>query len=215
MSRVNGYRAFGLGSMLACTLWSGADGMAAETSYQIKPADDARMELTVEKTGLYRGKKHFFTFDRYSGILILEADAPERSRVELTIESDSIICHDTWVSMKDLRNIMEEATRNMLAVDRYPVIAFRSNRVTVLSAGKYEVQGALTIRGIAKPATVIIDWSPTAQPVLTFQGQAILRLTDYGLKPPSAVFGAIGTKNEMQFRFRLIAKPSESGSFER
>ena len=37
------------------------------------------------------------------------------------------------------------------------------------------------------------------------EGTALIRLTDYGLKPPTAAPGAIGTKNEMSFHFIVTA----------
>ena len=175
----------------------------AEVQYEIKPGSDSRLELVVEKTGLYSGKKHVFTFDRYAGALTFDPAAPERSKVELSIEANSIVCHDTWVSVKDLGKIMEEATKNMLAAHRFPTVTFQSTSVSAAGPGKYEVQGMLTIRGMAKSTKVAVNWTPGAAPTLMFAGDAVVRLTDYGLKPPTAVLGAIGTKNEMQFHFRL------------
>jgi hypothetical protein len=43
--------------------------------------------------------------------------------------------------------------------------------------------------------------------VLMFRGTARVLLTDYGLKPPAAPLGAIGTKNEMEFSFSLELRP--------
>jgi len=60
----------------------------------------------------------------------------------------------------------------------------------------------LTIRGIAKPATVNVALQEFDE-VLMFRGTARVLLTDYGLKPPTALLGAIGTKNEMEFSFSL------------
>jgi len=36
------------------------------------------MEVTVEKTGLLRGKKHLFTFADYKGALALDREGPEK-----------------------------------------------------------------------------------------------------------------------------------------
>ena len=184
-----------------------ASARAAETSYPIKPSADSRLELIVEKTGLYSGKKHVFTFERYSGTLLLDVDAMQQTKVDLTIEAASITCHDTWVSMKDLSKIMEEATKNMLAAARFPTITFQSSSVTLAGPGKYDVQGILTIRGISKPAKVVVNWTSGSAPLITLQGDSVVKLTDYSLKPPTAVLGAIGTKNEMRFHFRLALNP--------
>jgi len=42
-----------------------------------------------------------------------------------------------------------------------------------------------------------------------FEGNAALRLSDWGLKPPTSglSLGLIGTKNEMRVVFRLRPKP--------
>ena len=37
------------------------------------------------------------------------------------------------------------------------------------------------------------------------EGESEIKLRDYGLKPPSAVPGAVGTKNEMKVSFVLVA----------
>ena len=131
--------------------------------------------------------------------------------MELAIEARSIVNHDTWVSMKELRKIESAALNDMLAVERFPKILFRSTSIARLSSGVYEVRGVLTIRDISKPVVVMATWNSAAA-APAFEGTAQVRLTDFGLKPPSAVLGAIGTKNEMSFRFVLMALPLRSGS---
>jgi polyisoprenoid-binding protein YceI len=73
------------------------------------------------------------------------------------------------------------------------------------------VDGTLEIHGIAKPVTVhtSVEQDPSGG-VRTLVGHAVVRLRDYGLKPPSAVLGAIGTQNEMTVEFRLGVSPERS-----
>ena len=40
---------------------------------------------------------------------------------------------------------------------------------------------------------------------LRLRGNAKIHLKDYGLKPPSALLGAIGTKEEMSLEFEVVA----------
>jgi len=40
---------------------------------------------------------------------------------------------------------------------------------------------------------------------LRLRGNAKIHLKDYGLKPPSALLGAIGTKEEMSLTFEIMA----------
>ena len=57
-----------------------APGLApsALTVFEVAPVTQSHMEVTVEKTGLLRGKKHLFTFADYKGALALDREGPEK-----------------------------------------------------------------------------------------------------------------------------------------
>ena len=44
----------------------------------------------------------------------------------------------------------------------------------------------------------------------SYRGSAKIRLTDFGLKPPSAALGLVGTKDEMTFAFVLVERNNEA-----
>ena len=48
---------------------------------------------------------------------------------------------------------------------------------------------------------------------VSIEGLARVRLTDFGLKPPTTALGAIGTRNEMAFHFVLTAAPFHENCF--
>lgn len=185
--------------VLAAALAPGATQM-----FQLEPAPQAAIELTVEKTGLLRGKKHLFNFPQYGGVLAFDRNAPELSTVALSIDARSITCRDTWLGMKDLRKVQEYALKDMLAVDRYPQIKFRSSTIRKLDSNRYEAQGILTIRDVSKPVTLRV--SIPSDEALVIEGVARVRLTDFGLKPPSAGLGTIGTRDEMSLQFTIVPR---------
>jgi len=169
----------------------------------IAPGPGNAIHLEVDKTGLWSGRKHDFTFDRYWGTVLYDRDNPTRSQVQFTVEAASIVSHDTWVSESDRKKVIGYALgSHVLDAERYPEIAFASSRITPAGAGAYDVEGMLTIRGAPKPVHV------TVQPDFSFQGTALLRMSDWGIKPPSAALGLIGTKDEMRFSFTLKATPT-------
>lgn len=187
-------------------LLTAAGILSAETAIiELRPAVSGRMELTVEKTGLLSGKKHLFTFSRYRGTLRLDRETPESSSVEFSIEAGTVVCHDTWLSAKDLRKVQQYAVNEMLLAGRHPLIRFQSTSLRKKEGSRYEVEGVLTIRDISKP--VLLAASLTSGPgnAVLVEGVARVRLTDFGLKPPTAALGTIGTKDEMTFRFALPA----------
>jgi len=182
---------------------------APAENYSISPAEGSHFTLRVSKTGLLSGKVHVFVFERYSGQLDYDAADPTASSVKLHIDTESIVCKDDWVSDKDLAKIDKEAREKMLAVERYTQIAFVSRQVRKGAAdGAFEVQGDLTIRDRTKPVAVTTTLRLDASGSLAFEGKAVVKLKDYGLKPPSAAFGMIGTKDEMDLEFRLVARPA-------
>ncbi len=191
------------------TILLAAATLTAETfPYRVEPSKDSRFALEVFKTGLMRGKKHLFEFERYQGRLDYDPQAPERSRVTLEIEAASAVLKDDWVSANDFKKIEKEAFEKMMAVDRYPRLTFISRIIRSKESGRYQVAGDLTIRETSKPVTLEVTLQPQSGGELLVEGQAIVKLKDYGLKPPSAALGLIGTQNEMTVTFTLRARPA-------
>ncbi len=184
-----------------------AQTLPGETiSYTIAPAENTRFALEVFKTRLMSGKVHVFLFHKYQGSLAYHAETPGKSSVKLEIESGSLECTDTWVSAKDLPKIVKVAREDMLAVEKYPRMSFTSSAVQGKGDGEFEVDGSLTICGLARPAVVLVKVRPGENQELLIEGRSTVRLEDYGLKPPSAALGMVGTKNEMEVSFVLRAK---------
>ncbi|MCS6953276.1 MAG: YceI family protein [Bryobacterales bacterium] len=188
--------------------WMASLCLAAETvAYLIEPGRGDRFALKVEKTGLMSGKKHLFLFERCRGRLHYDAAAPERSSGELVVESASIACKDTWVKPKELVKIQRAAVEDMLAAQLYPEVIFRSTGAMRKPEGGCEVRGNLTIRDRTMPVAVAVFPETGRGGELRFRGHAVVRLRDYGLKPPSTLLGAIGTKNEVRLGFVVTARP--------
>jgi polyisoprenoid-binding protein YceI len=182
---------------------------AEPRAYRIEPNADSRFALEVFKTGLMSGKKHVLVFARFEGQLDYDAQRPEQSRVELTVDAASLVVTDDWVNEKDRAKIADEALNHQLAAKQYPQLEFRSASIrTAGGPGRYEVQGELTIRGTAKPVVVLVNMQEKDGGRLVFEGEGTVKMKDYGLKPPSAAMGMIGTKNEMLVKFRLAVGPA-------
>ena len=66
----------------------------------------------------------------------------------------------------------------------------------------------------SRPATVGVALNTGSDTFPLIEGSSRVRLTDFGLKPPTAALGTIGTKNEMLFRFVLAGTPPSMGASE-
>jgi len=196
-----------IGMRRVVTVFLTLTGIALAATYEVRPEKDTSFALTVAKTGLMRGKKHLFLFERFQGTLQYDSQHPETAGIQLTIDSRSALCKDAWVSAKDLRKISQVALEDMLAATRYPTMTFTSSEIKALGGDRYVAQGMLVIRGISKPVEVNVQLRSANPTMLWVEGSATIRLSDYGLKPPSAILGAIGTEDAMALDFRLAASP--------
>lgn len=172
----------------------------APDSYRLGPSPEHRFSLEVEKTGLLRGKKHQFVFGRYHGTVEYDAKRPEASKVQFEIQSNTIMCLDTWVSDKDKVKIMKVALEDMLAADKYPTISFVSNRIEAKGDNRFDVLGGLSLRGILQNVTVAVTKTGD-----TYDGTATVNMKNYGLKPPVTLLGAVGTKELIIVSFHIAA----------
>ena len=180
--------------------------MAGQTvEYNIRPSSESTFALDVYKTGLWNGRKHVFFFERYSGNVQYDGERPENSRVMFVVEAASMTCRDTWLKPDDRKKVLDYALNDMLDVQKYPQLTFASTRITPKSSTQFEAEGNLTVRGITKPIVVDVAVTPAGQR-LSLAGSAQLRMRDYGLKPPSAALGMIGTKDEMLVHFTVWAE---------
>ena len=190
--------------MISVVLLLAASSLLAQpVEYKIESGGENKLSLEVEKTGFMKGKRHVFTFPRFQGKLSYDAQSPANSKVELKIETASLTCQDAWVSPKDLSRILQEAQTTMLMSKQYPEMRFVSTKVTSKGGNRFQVEGALTIRGVGKPITIDAVFDPDKKVI---DGTSLFRMTSYGMKPPTAALGAIGTKDEMTASFHVAAR---------
>jgi polyisoprenoid-binding protein YceI len=174
--------------------------------YEIKPSNESTFAVEVFKTGLLTGKRHVFFFERYQGNVQYDPASPEQSSVRLNIESNSITCKDTWVSSKQKKHILSVTLHDMLAADQSPQITYVSTGIVKKSSSQYEVRGDLTIRGVTRPMLLQIATKAIGTDRLELDGDSTIPMKEFGLKPPSALLGLIGTKDKMQLRFLVWAE---------
>ena len=199
-------------SMRLLLLWgllSAAALPGGETAtYRVTPESGSNFSLDVFKTGLMAGKKHHFVFLRYGGEIEYDRENPGNSKVHFRVEAASAILTDNWVSEADRKKILAAALHDMTAAGNYPELVFSSTRIEAGGSNRFAVEGMLTVGGIPKPVTIPVTIQPQPPDRMDLAGEAQIRLRDYGLKPPSAFLGAIGTKNELAVSFNLTARKS-------
>lgn len=157
---------------------------------------NAKVEGIVEKTGLLSGKKHLLAWEEFDGKF-----AVSPAKVEFLVEAGSVKVLDDWINEGKKQDVRKETLgKDVLDVAKFPQIRFVSTAVSGDTAGAFQVAGSLTVRGITKPVTLTVKRTASG-----YEGETRFPMTAFGIKPPKAVLGAIGTKDEMTIRFAVGA----------
>lgn len=176
--------------------------------YTISPSNDSTLAIEVFKTGLHRRKKHILFFEKYSGELWFAPDRPEASQVKLVIEAASAVCRDIWLSEKKRQAVTQFARKEGLEASTYPLIEFTSTRLCAKELRGFHVEGVLKVRGMTRVVRVNVVLSSRKNDRFQVDGDAALRLSDFGVPRPAAMFGLTGTKDEALIRLLLWANPA-------
>jgi polyisoprenoid-binding protein YceI len=110
---------------------------------------------------------------------------------------------------KDRLEIERTMRQQVLEVDKYPEIVFRSSNISAnrMAEGRYRARiiGDLTLHGVTQKNIWISAEAAVTDDRLRAQGTFSLKQSDFGIKPFSAVGGTIKLKNGLQFTFDITA----------
>jgi polyisoprenoid-binding protein YceI len=146
--------------------------------------------------------------EQTSGQMVAEADAG-------TIKSiKSLVLNAIVSSIKSIdekgayyEKGMDKNVYRALKSDKFPNITFTLQRIQKSSvAGKntvWEGAGVLKMAGAQREIVVKAKSSVVNGGVL-FEGSVPLKMTDYNVEPPTAIFGTIQTGNEVKLDFKMF-----------
>jgi polyisoprenoid-binding protein YceI len=117
-----------------------------KATYQIDPAH----------TGVHFSVRHLMistvrgTFSGIKGTLVHDPDDPAATTLEAEIDVNTISTHD------------EQRDAHLKSPDffdaaNFPVMTYKSSRVTDGSGGSYTISGDLTLHGVTKPVTLAVE----------------------------------------------------------
>lgn len=139
---------------------------------------------------------------RWQGTLNVDGDNPTASSAQLSIDARSIEIVEAvgglkGLSDKDRRDIAKNIDEKVLETGRHPQLTFQSSSVTG-NEPNFTAAGNMTIRGTTRPVNVAINVNGT-----TVTAKATISQKDFGIKPFSAMMGAIKLRDDVDFELTV------------
>jgi polyisoprenoid-binding protein YceI len=161
--------------------------------------DGAHSKITVHvyKTGFFSAFAHNHEIESpVAGGTVQLSDVPS---VELRVDARKLRVLDPEVS-EDTRSQIQEAMRGaqVLDVERFPGIGFRSTKVEASGPDHWIVRGNLALHG--KEQLITVDVTLKGE---YYRGSAYLKQTDFGITPIRVAGGTVKVKDEVKVEFEI------------
>jgi polyisoprenoid-binding protein YceI len=177
--------------------------------------DPGRSLFTVQAfaSGLLSALGHSPTFAirDYGGEVRL-GDTVESLELELTINPLSLDLQGR-VSASDRREIEGRMQREVLETSVHRAITYRGGvlQTETMGQGRYRllVGGDLSLHGAMRPHRIDVELIVFGDG-LRLGGGSMLKMSEFGIRPVTAIGGAIKLKDELKLAFDLAALPETS-----
>lgn len=107
-------------------------------------------------------------------------------------------------------SMMDNIAHKAMKMKNFPAIIFtiQSNKVNSTNKTGFEgtVTGNLMIAGVSRPMAIPVNVTYLVNNMIKVEGNEPLKMTDFGIKPPTAMFGAIKSGDEVHVAFLLVFK---------
>lgn len=191
-----------------------ATAAAAQTKIYTITAAESKFWVSVSKTGLLSALSHDHEIGvkEFGGTVVVSPSGAGDGSLTLNIESKSLAVLDQKPSPEDKKKISETMHTEVLESARYDKISFRSTSVSGLKqtgdhAYSMILNGDLTLHGTKKRISIPLTLTISPERLLAM-GKYPLKLSDFGIRAPSAGGGTVKVKNEVIVNFEILARAS-------
>ena len=178
---------------LAGAAMPGAEALAPAAGAITVNGTSTLHDWSVRATGL-RG-----SLDLPAGFLDGETSAVPAARFTLPVRS-------LQSDHEKMNKLMWEA----LDAAKHPELTFALESARLQGAGgptvKVEVKGALTVAGVARAVTLELDVRRDGNRLLA-SGELPLKMSDFGIKPPTAMMGTVRTGDAVRVKIETSLAP--------
>lgn len=106
-------------------------------------------------------------------------------------------------SLKSKDSSLDKNAYKALNTDKYPDIVFTASGLP--TSGSASVQGNMTISNVTKSISIPVNVTKNGNSY-TIKGSTKLKMTTFGIKPPSVMMGTIKSGDEININFSVSTK---------
>ena len=136
-----------------------------------------------------------------------EVDATVSLDGESGVPSSVLITIPSAKMKGDRSTIMDRLMHDALKVDEHPTITFELLEAVASDDGSsLSTSGNLTLAGVTREIQMDVTVEETADG-LRYTGSTPLKMSEYNIKPPVAMFGALRTADDVTVGFDVVLAP--------
>ncbi|MEQ8473221.1 MAG: YceI family protein [Marinoscillum sp.] len=106
-------------------------------------------------------------------------------------------------SIKSGKSIMDDKTYEALGAKTHPTIKFTASTLPIQN-GTIKGTGQLTLAGVTKPIPLQAATSTMTDGSLKVTGKVNVNMAEFGIEPPTAMFGTLTTGAEVTIEYQLL-----------
>jgi polyisoprenoid-binding protein YceI len=205
-----------LAVLAVCLIPQGVVGAGSGPMALTVDVSSSQILIEVGKTGMlgFAGHAHEVAATDVRGRITF--DPADLSRTSIRLEFPAAALRLTGkdepaADVVEVQKVMQ--SDRVLDAARYPTLTFASRRVDVTPRGAGSVDvvidGDMTLHAVTHPVTIRASVLLDAGGRLTAQGSFVLKQTDFGMVPVTAMGGTIRVRDELDIRFVLRTRPSD------
>jgi len=169
-----------------------------------------QVEFSAKHLGMMTVRGHFAEVTATGD---LYPDQPERSKVDVSINTASIRTHNEQRD-NDLRSSY------FLEIEKYPTITFKSTKIETKGKDKGTLTGDLTIKGVTKPVTLnVVKYGEFNDPSMghriAYAAETKINRQDFNMKFDAMLDGKFVVSHDIQINIEgelLEVEPAKAGS---
>jgi hypothetical protein len=202
--------------MMRNTLLTASALMAVAVTAQAQSASAIRLRLDPTSEVTIEGTSSMHAFHCKTNKIMAYVDVDPGYTKDLTKIARPIASVKVNIVVRTLTCGNGQMDKNMystLDADKNPIIRYTMSGYDILdgsakpAAFVAKTTGTLVISGQEKVISMKINAERLSDGKATAQGEQDVLMTDFGIKPPSFMFGTLKVGNEIKVRFNLKAGP--------